>query len=86
MRRGGRTPRLKWTALAAILAIQASVTGAQGGQLLPPPNDEEIRRHGIFIDSFDVSLINVEVHVTRDGIPLTDLTVDDFEVLDDGQP
>ena len=47
---------------------------------------EESRRHGIFIDTVDVSLTNVEVFVTRDGDSVTDLTREDFEILDDGEP
>jgi VWFA-related protein len=47
--------------------------------------DEEIRHHGIFIDSVEVSLVNVDVFVTRDGEPVTDLTAEDFEILDDGE-
>jgi VWFA-related protein len=34
----------------------------------------------------DISLIDVEVIATRDGEPVTDLTREDFEILDDGQP
>ena len=49
-------------------------------------DDEEIQRHGIFLDSLDVSLVNVEVHATQDGIPVSDLTIEDFEVFDDGKP
>jgi VWFA-related protein len=47
--------------------------------------DEETRRHGMFIDSVEISLINVEVIASRAGEPATDLTKDDFEVFDDGQ-
>lgn len=48
--------------------------------------DDDIRRHGIFLDSLDVSLVNVEVVALLDGQPVTDLTRDDFEVFDDGEP
>ena len=48
--------------------------------------DEEARRHGIFVDSVEISLIDVEVVATLDGEPVTDLERDDFEILDDGQP
>jgi len=46
----------------------------------------ETRRHGIFIDSIDVSLVNVDVVVTQDGRPVPGLTAEDFEVTDDGEP
>ncbi len=48
--------------------------------------DEEVRQHGIFLDSLDVSLINIEVYAEQDGSPVTDLEVTDFELLDDGEP
>ncbi len=49
--------------------------------------DDEARRYGIFLDSLDVSLVNLEVSVTTPGgEPVADLTIDDFEVLDDGMP
>lgn len=49
-------------------------------------SEESQLRRGIFLDSVDVSLTNVEVHVTRGGEPVPDLTADDFEVFDDGVP
>jgi VWFA-related protein len=57
------------------------VPGLLTGQI-----DEEARRHGIFIDSVEISLIDVEVVATADGKPVTDLTLNDFEILDDGEP
>lgn len=73
----------RWTAAAILLAATAASTLAQQGDL---PSQEEARRHGIFLDSIDVRLTNVEVFVTRDGEPVTDLTAEDFEVFDDGAP
>ena len=71
-----------FAAVAIALLVQLSATWASaGGQ-----EDEEIRRHGIFIDSVEVSLVSVEVFATRDGEPVTDLTLDDLEVLVDGEP
>jgi VWFA-related protein len=70
--------RLRSVFLAmAILVLPGLPTLAQ---------DEEIRHHGIFIDSVEVSLVNVDVFVTRGGEPVTNLTAEDFEVLDDGEP
>ncbi|MEM9592990.1 MAG: VWA domain-containing protein [Acidobacteriota bacterium] len=38
-------------------------------------------------DSIDVHLVNLEVYVTnRRGEPVTGLTADDFEILEDGEP
>lgn len=65
------------TLLAALAALFAVAAGGQ---------DEETRRHGIFLDSIDVSLVNVEVVVTKDGEPVGDLRREDFSVTDDGKP
>ena len=48
--------------------------------------DDDPRRHGIFVDAVEVSLINLEVVATRNGEAVTDLTQEDFEILDDGEP
>lgn len=41
----------------------------------------------IFFEALDVNLVNVEVFVTdRKGVPVTGLTADDFELLEDGRP
>lgn len=41
----------------------------------------------LFIDRVDVDVVNVEVFVTdRQGNPVTGLTADDFEIVEDGQP
>lgn len=53
---------------------------------LAAQDEDEVRRHGIFLDSLDVSLVNVEVVALSNGQPVTDLTRDDFEVFDDGEP
>lgn len=51
------------------------------------PAQDDVRHHGIFIDSIDVQLVNIQVMaVDKDGNPVTDLTRDDFEVYEDGQP
>ena len=48
--------------------------------------DEETRRHGIFVDTLDVSLVNIEVVALENDRPVTDLVREDFEIFDDGQP
>ncbi len=41
----------------------------------------------LFIDRVDVNVVNVEVFVSdRDGNHVTDLSVEEFEILEDGQP
>src|SRR5450755_2229057 len=56
----------------ALLVFLTSVAAAQ----LPP-----------LVERVNVSVINVDVTVTnRAGAPVTDLSPDDFEVLEDGKP
>jgi len=44
-------------------------------------------RHGIFIDTIDVNLVNIEVMVVdQDGKPVTGLSKEDFEIFVDGEP
>ena len=75
----------RWTAMLLTVLMSTSVAStlaAQDDDLW----DEEVRQHGIFLDSLDVSLINIEVYAEQDGSPVTDLEVTDFELLDDGKP
>ena len=40
-----------------------------------------------FLDEIEVTVVNIEVFVRdKDGTPVTDLGIDDFEVFQDGQP
>lgn len=73
-----RIPKL-FTAVAAAALLVATLLTAASAQ-------NEPRRHGIFIDSINVSLVNVDVVVTQDGRPVLGLTAEDFEVTDDGEP
>ena len=75
----------RWASILLTALVWASLTmagAAQEDELW----DEEVRQHGIFLDSLDVSLINIEVYAEQDGNPVTDLEVTDFELLDDGKP
>jgi len=65
--------------LALILALLVAVG--------PVEAQNHAARHGIFIDTIDVNLINIEVTVVdKDGNPVSGLTRDDFELTVDGQP
>lgn len=57
-------------AVALLLPLSLS------GQSSPPP----------LIEKVDVALVNVDVTVTSEGAPLAGLTIDDFEILEDGKP
>lgn len=66
------------TTLGALLALLLA-TAATG----QPPAEPT----GRFADELDVEVVNVDVVVSsEDGSPVPDLTAEDFEVLDDGQP
>ena len=68
----------RFTQLLALLLLASLATPllAQG--------DEP---QSLFIDRVDVNVINVEVFVTdRQGNRVTDLTAEDFEISEDGQP
>lgn len=66
------------TTLGALLALLLA-TAATG----QPPAEPT----GRFADELDVEVVNVDVVVsTEDGSPVPDLSAEDFEVLDDGQP
>jgi len=58
--------------------------------LLPVPrvlSQDHATRHGIFIDTIDVNLVNIEVTVVdKDGEPVDGLTRDDFILRVDGEP
>jgi VWFA-related protein len=52
--------------------------------LLPPSASAQDAR---FADQLDVEVVNLDVNVLgQDGVAVPDLTAEDFEVLDDGQP
>lgn len=71
-----RAPRRSaaFTALALLALAATSPARAQEGL-------------DLFLDTVDVHLVNVEVMVTdADGNPVTGLTREDFEVLEDGRP
>ena len=53
--------------------------------------DEEAERQAFggltFLDQVEVTVVNIEVYVRdKNGQPVSDLTIDDFEVSQDGQP
>jgi VWFA-related protein len=72
---GARTTRL--LGLLALLLLTAPTTRAQ----------DEASRHGIFLDTIDVNLVNIEVRaVDQDGNPVQGLTKEDFLLRVDGEP
>ena len=57
---------------------------AQEGSEAPAEEGEEA---GVYLETIDVNIVNVDVWVTdKKGNPITGLTMDDFEVLEDGRP
>ncbi len=61
-------------AALAVLTLLAAPLAAQGSE-------------AVFSETIDVNIVNVEVVVTdKSGQPVTGLTRDDFEILEDGKP
>ncbi len=76
------TSLLCWSALAVLagssVVAQESVESAE---------QEAIEEESVYIETVDVNVINVEVYVTdKKGNPITGLTRDDFEVMEDKRP
>lgn len=69
----------------AVLLLLAPGTGAQeGGDSAQPADDGE---SGLFFESVDVNLVNVDVWVTdKKGNPITGLKAEDFEILEEKRP
>lgn len=65
-------------ALAALLVLARALSAQEAGKADEKP---------LFVERVDVEIINVEVFVTdSDGNRVRGLTVDDFELFEDGQP
>ena len=63
--------------VASISAAQSSTTADPSDEVAP----------STFFEALDVHVVNVDVFVTdKKGVPVTDLTADDFEVLEEGRP
>ncbi|HYO11710.1 MAG TPA: VWA domain-containing protein [Thermoanaerobaculia bacterium] len=71
------------TAAGALLLVLGSLAGAQ--QQGKPAGAQE--GEGFFLDMVNVSVVNVDVHVTdKNGKRVTGLTKDDFEIYEDRRP
>jgi VWFA-related protein len=74
--------------LGAALAVWAAAEGTAAAQQktetkVGPPGEEQ----ELFIDTINVSVVNVDVYVTdKDGRAVHGLTADDFELFEDGKP
>jgi len=80
--------------LLLLFSISLPGTGQQPKTLPaaePQPTTSAQRQNPPAIEQEDVvrittNLVQVDVSVTKDGRPVTDLTADDFEILEDGKP
>ena len=70
--------RVSATLVALVLMVLAG--GAQQQQPQPSPIDTPIFRSTVDVVEIDAFVVD------KDGNPVTDLTEDDFEVLEDGKP
>ncbi len=72
--------------MCALLAM-IGLAAAQEPEPSELAAEQSAERDGTFFDTVDVNLVNVEVFVTdKQGNPVTGLTRDDFEILEDKRP
>lgn len=65
--------------VAFLLLVTAVAGYGRYAQAQEPASD--------FFEEIEVNVVNVEVFVTdKKGNPVTDLTAEDFEILEDGKP
>lgn len=70
----------RWSVLLTLVLSPGAASGQEEGEAEQPPDQG-------FAEAVDVRVVNVEVFVTdKRGEPITGLTVDDFEVREDGRP
>ena len=79
--------------IAALVASGAGLLGARGAQQTVPPappspapaasTPQEPPRPTFRVEA---NYVRVDAYITRDGVPVTDLTADDFEVFEDNVP
>ena len=62
-------------------------TALSVAQEVPADGAEEVADEGIFIETVDVNVVNVDVFVSdKQGNPISGLKADDFEIFEDGNP
>jgi VWFA-related protein len=72
-------------AVALLFAVSSQSQQAPKTEAIPQPTP--VAAPPPLVEKIDVSVVNVDVTVTdRHGAPVTGLTRNDFEVLEDGQP
>lgn len=70
---------------AALLALLCMAPPARSQEPQKPPADADAPRE-IFVGTYDVNVVNVDVYVTdKEGKPVTGLTADDFQVEENGR-
>ena len=72
-------------AIVTALALVAVIAAQEGDGAADPASDPAA--DGIFVESIDVNVVNVEVYVTdKKGDRVTGLGRDDFELFEDDKP
>jgi VWFA-related protein len=69
--------------VAFLLAVASVTLGARQQAPAPPPPDEAASQPRFRAGA---NLVRVDAYVMADGVPVTDLTIEDFEVLEDNVP
>lgn len=81
--------RILAVCLAAACLGGGTAAAQRGDRKAPTPAQPSApqQNDGFFIDSVNVSVVNVDVHVTdKKGNRVTGLTRDDFQIFEDGRP
>ena len=81
--------RILAVCLAAACFGGGTAAAQRGDRKAPAPGQPpaQSENEGFFLDSVNVSVVNVDVHVTdKKGNRVTGLTKDDFEIFEDGRP
>ena len=75
------------TAVTLTILLAAAAGNGQEPVAAVPNDEADSGPEELFLESVDVKVVNVHVLVTdRDGNPITGLTEDDFQILEDGRP
>ena len=75
-----------WTAILLALSMAAGGAAQEAAETAPEP-PERGEDEGIFFETVDVNLVNVQVWVTdKKGNPITGLGIDDFELYENKKP
>jgi VWFA-related protein len=75
-----------WTVLPLAFAVAVSGAAQESGTAEADATGQIAEEEGVFFESVDVNVVNVQVFVTdKKGNPITGLGIDDFDLFEDKQ-